>query len=124
MSKTYKVSGMTCEGCAKALINAIKGVAPDAIVKVDLESDHISIEGLDDTSAIAAAVDDAGFEFGSAIALLKSITKGEIRRSILSHAMARANRAKTRALTKPPIALTFPAPKLYLSSFACDRVYK
>jgi|TARA_B100001964_G_C14123407_1_gene549386 copper chaperone len=111
MSKTYKVSGMTCEGCAKALINAIKGVAPDAIVKVDLESDHISIEGLDDTSAIAAAVDDAGFEFGSAIALLKSITKGEIRRSILSHAMARANRAKTRALTKPPHSINLSGAK-------------
>ena len=66
MDTTYLVSGMTCEGCANALTNSIKAVAPDAIVEVDLEGKSVSVEGFDDTTAIAAAVNDAGFEFGGA----------------------------------------------------------
>lgn len=66
MSTTYLVSGMTCEGCANALTNSIKAVAPDAIVEVDLEGKNVSVEGFDDTTAIAAAINDAGFEFGGA----------------------------------------------------------
>ena len=64
MSTTYKVDGMTCEGCAKSVINAIKGAAPDSKITVDLEAKQITVEGLSDESVIAQAVDDAGFEFG------------------------------------------------------------
>ena len=34
--------------------------------EVDLEEKSISVEGFEDTTAIAAAVNDAGFEFGGA----------------------------------------------------------
>ena len=68
MSTTYRVSGMTCEGCVNAVTNAIKGVAPGATVEVSLEDKSVTIEGFDDAAAIARAVDDAGFEFGGATA--------------------------------------------------------
>jgi copper chaperone len=55
---------MTCDGCANAVTRAIKAVAPAAAVEVDLASKSITVEGFDNTTAIATAVDDAGFEFG------------------------------------------------------------
>jgi len=64
MAKTYKVDGMTCQGCANSVINAIKGIAPDSEISVDLEAKQITVSGLDDDAVIAKAVDDAGFEFG------------------------------------------------------------
>lgn len=64
MPGTYHVAGMTCEGCAKAVTTAIKALAPDAVVTVDLKAERVTIEGFDDATAIAKAVDDAGFEFG------------------------------------------------------------
>ena len=68
MSATYQVSGMTCQGCANAVTKAIKAVAPEAAVEVSLEGNSVTVEGFDDATAIAAAVDDAGFEFGGATA--------------------------------------------------------
>jgi len=64
MSNVYEVSGMTCEGCANALTKAIKAVAPGAIVDVDVEGNRVAVEGFEDATIIAAAVENAGFEFG------------------------------------------------------------
>ncbi|OHC75940.1 MAG: heavy metal transporter [Rhodospirillales bacterium RIFCSPLOWO2_12_FULL_58_28] len=66
MAGIYHVAGMTCEGCAKAVTNAVKAQAPHAVVTVDLKAGRIAVEGFDDVAAIAKAVDDAGFEFGGA----------------------------------------------------------
>ena len=64
---TYRVDGMSCGGCAKSVTNAIKAVAPDAEVSVDLDAKTVTVNGLDDAAKVAAAVDDAGFEFGGAV---------------------------------------------------------
>ncbi len=64
MAATYRVSGMTCEGCAKSVTNAVKVLAPEATVVVDLEAKAVSVDGFDDTQAIRQAIEDAGFEFG------------------------------------------------------------
>ena len=66
MFTTYKVYGMTCEGCAKALTNAIKATAPNTIFEVDWKGSRISIEGYNDANSLAATVRDAGFKFGGA----------------------------------------------------------
>ena len=66
MSKTYKVEGMTCQGCANSVANAIKAVAPGSQISVDLDAKQITVEGLNDDEMIAKAVDDAGFDFGGA----------------------------------------------------------
>ncbi len=64
MSDTYLVSGMTCEGCIRAVTNAIQRAVPGAGVNVDLESGKVTVDGAADEPAIALAVADAGFEFG------------------------------------------------------------
>lgn len=62
MSETYRVSGMTCGGCARAVTNAIKAAAPAAIVDVDLASGQVTVEGAG-ADAVHRAVEDAGFGF-------------------------------------------------------------
>ncbi|MBL6957717.1 MAG: heavy-metal-associated domain-containing protein [Rhodospirillales bacterium] len=63
MATTYRVLGMSCEGCAKSVTNAIKAVASDAEVNVDLEAKSVSVGGSVDSAVVEQAVDDAGFEF-------------------------------------------------------------
>ena len=67
MTKTYRVLGMTCDGCANAVTNAIKTAAPEAAVEVDLEGKKVTVEGLGDDSVIQQAVEDAGFEYGGPV---------------------------------------------------------
>lgn len=67
MTKTYRVLGMTCDGCANAVTNAIKTAAPEATVEVDLDGKQVTVEGTDDNSAIQQAVEGAGFEYGGPV---------------------------------------------------------
>lgn len=60
---TYRVNGMTCQGCARSVTNAIKAVAPTAQVAVDLEAKTVAVDGLVGEEAVKQAVADAGFEF-------------------------------------------------------------
>ena len=55
---------MTCDGCAKAVTNAIKTAVPEAVVEVDLDSKQVTVEGADDDGTIQQAVEGAGFEYG------------------------------------------------------------
>ena len=64
MTKTYRVLGMTCDGCAKAVTNAIKAATPEAAVEVDLDGKQVTVEGAGDDSAIQQAIESAGFECG------------------------------------------------------------
>lgn len=59
----YRVNGMTCQGCANAVSNAIKAAAPAAAVKVDLAAKTVTVEGNVAAETVRAAVKDAGFEF-------------------------------------------------------------
>lgn len=67
MPKVYKVSGMTCGGCARSVENAIKTVAPGALVTVDLPNGRVIVDGASSETALAQAVDDAGFTFEGAV---------------------------------------------------------
>ena len=60
---TYRVDGMTCQGCANAVANAIKATQPKAEVKVDLTAKTVSVEGAIAADAVRAAVEGAGFTF-------------------------------------------------------------
>ena len=62
MARTYKVSGMTCGGCARSVEQAIKALAPEAEVSVDLPRGEVTVEGADEPS-VSKAVDGAGFDF-------------------------------------------------------------
>jgi copper ion binding protein len=61
-TKTYTVEGMTCEHCVKAVTDEVSRVAGVSAVKVDLQAHQVTVtgEGVDDT-AVAAAVDEAGY---------------------------------------------------------------
>ena len=70
MSNTYRVDGMTCQGCARSVTQALHGLSTDASVQVvvDLDAKAVTVDGLDDERAIRQAVEEAGFDFGGVIA--------------------------------------------------------
>ncbi len=65
MSTTYKVSGMTCGGCARSVEQAIKAEAPAANVTIDLGTATVTVDGADEAQ-VKKAVDGAGFDFQGA----------------------------------------------------------
>ena len=66
MSKIYKVTGMTCGGCARSVEQAIKAAAPEAKVRIDLAAGTVTVEAVPEAS-VARAVEDAGFGFAGAV---------------------------------------------------------
>lgn len=66
MTRTYRVSGMTCEGCVRSVTRAITRVAPAARVSVDLGAGRVSVEDGPDEQAVEGAVTNAGFRFEGA----------------------------------------------------------
>jgi copper chaperone len=56
-----KVSGMSCEGCARSVKRAIGRVSPDATVEVDLAGGEVRIEGPVASATAASAITAAGF---------------------------------------------------------------
>ena len=63
---TYRVTGMTCGGCARSDEPAIKAVAPAATVSVDLAAKAVTVDGAS-AEQVKKAVDEAGFDFEGAV---------------------------------------------------------
>lgn len=63
MSVSYIVEGMTCGGCSKSVINALKSLKDSAEIEVDLKTNKVTVSGLDDEAAIIEAIEDAGFDY-------------------------------------------------------------
>lgn len=40
----FKVTGMTCEHCARAVADAVRGVDPEAAVSVDLGAGRLTVQ--------------------------------------------------------------------------------
>ena len=61
-TRTYTVQGMTCEHCVRAVTEEVQKVPGVNDVRVDLPGGTVDVTGepLDDT-AVAAAVDEAGY---------------------------------------------------------------
>lgn len=68
MGNVYLVKGMTCEGCVRAVRNAVSRVAPGAAIEVDLDSGRLTVSEAIDDATIARAIEEAGFEFAGAVA--------------------------------------------------------
>lgn len=66
MSSTYRVTGMSCGGCVRSVETAIKALAPEASVSVDLEAKAVTVDGAS-ADQVKQAVDDAGFGFEGAV---------------------------------------------------------
>ena len=60
---SYLVTGMTCQHCVHAVSEEVGAVAGVDEVSVDLDSGRLTVVSRDDVpfSAIAAAVDEAGY---------------------------------------------------------------
>ena len=67
MTTTYTVVGMTCDHCVGAVRQEIAGIRGVTGVEVDLTSGLVSVESTEpvDDQAVAAAVDEAGYELAS-----------------------------------------------------------
>jgi copper ion binding protein len=63
-ARTYTVRGMTCGHCVAAVTEEVSGVSGVTAVEVDLGSGRLDVtaDGPIDDAAIAAAVDEAGYE--------------------------------------------------------------
>jgi copper chaperone len=60
---SYRIEGMTCDGCARAVAKAIAAVAPGAGIEVDRAASRVAVAGGPDAEAIRRAVERAGFVF-------------------------------------------------------------
>jgi len=62
-STTFRVDGMTCEHCRRAVTEEISAVAGVESVTVDLATGLVTVAATspDDRAHIAAAVDEAGY---------------------------------------------------------------
>lgn len=63
MEIRYRVSGMTCGGCARSVTNAIQRAAPEVQVDVDVGAGTVDVRGEHDEQRVRQAVEDAGFDF-------------------------------------------------------------
>lgn len=63
ITKCYRVTGMTCGGCAQAVQQAIQRQQPQATVTVDLAAQQVTVAGIDNDQIVAHAVEQAGFRY-------------------------------------------------------------
>lgn len=62
MAHVFQVEKMNCQGCARKVTAAIRTVAPDADVKVDLATRTVEVHSDPvEAGSIAAAIREAGF---------------------------------------------------------------
>ena len=66
VTKTYTVTGMTCDHCLNAVREEVAGVTGVTAVEVALDGGRLTVvgHGFDDAQ-IAAAVDEAGYSLAS-----------------------------------------------------------
>lgn len=57
----FKVSGMTCQGCINAVNRAIQAQDADAIIKVDLSTQKITVDSTLNRQELNQIILDAGF---------------------------------------------------------------
>lgn len=57
----FKVEGMSCGACVKAVTRALQGVDPKAQVAVDLKTQTIDVESQSSDKLLHAAIEDAGY---------------------------------------------------------------
>jgi copper ion binding protein len=66
LSHTYRVAGMSCDHCVRAVTSAVERVDGVRAVEVDLAMGRVTVtvdvdRPIDD-EAVRAAIDDAGYE--------------------------------------------------------------
>ncbi|MCZ4330915.1 heavy-metal-associated domain-containing protein [Castellaniella denitrificans] len=62
MKTEFIVSDMTCNHCVQTITQAVKGVAPDAVVLTDLAAHRVTVESTADAAALRAAIAEEGYD--------------------------------------------------------------
>lgn len=61
MNQTFKVSGMTCGHCEKAVTRAIKQVDPQAEVLIDRSHNTVQVQSQQAREILAKAIAEEGY---------------------------------------------------------------
>lgn len=65
-ARTYRVQGMSCEHCVRAVTDELLATPGVVAVDVDLDSGRVVVTGTAvEDDAVRAAVDEAGYEVAS-----------------------------------------------------------
>ena len=66
-STTYRVTGMTCDHCVRAVSSEVSQINGVTDVQVDLPTGQVTVvsDALLDIDDVRAAVDEAGYELAS-----------------------------------------------------------
>lgn len=64
-SQTYRVTGMSCDHCKKAVESAVAVLPGVEGVVVDLAGSSVRIEGDAEPEAVRVAIEQAGYELGA-----------------------------------------------------------
>jgi copper ion binding protein len=62
MSKIFEVRGMSCGHCVAAITSAVSALPGVTDVDVDLAGGAVRVAGTADPAAVAAAIEDAGYD--------------------------------------------------------------
>lgn len=65
MTRTYSVPGISCGHCKSAIEGEVGQLDGVQTVNVDVDSKTVAVEGDATDEAIAAAIDEAGYEVAS-----------------------------------------------------------
>lgn len=58
----FKVTGMSCGHCVRAVTEAVQGVDPQAVVEVDLPAGKVSVQSQHPADVLLAAIREEGYE--------------------------------------------------------------
>ena len=62
MNQSFKVQGMTCGHCEKAVTQAVKSVDPQAKVTIDRPAGKVEVQSSEPREAIARAIAEEGYQ--------------------------------------------------------------
>ena len=65
MEQRFKVSGMSCGHCVRAVTEAVHEVDHAAVVRVDLAIGMVTVQSSAEPMALETAITDAGYEVQS-----------------------------------------------------------
>ena len=61
-SHEFKVQGMTCGHCERAVTEAVQQLDPQASVKIDRAANHVQVQSAHPRAALAAAIAEEGYQ--------------------------------------------------------------
>ena len=60
-NQIFKVNGMTCGHCEKAVTQALKRVDPQAVVQIDRSQNKVDVQSEQPRDALAQAIAEEGY---------------------------------------------------------------